>query len=356
MNHAVTAPPAADPRDAELKELQDSARQVLVAQGLAAEEGKTWPLVLELGWLLVSVPEELGGLGQGLAGACAFHAELGRGLCAAPYAAAMLAVDAVCQGKLADQQGWVERITAQEYVAAPLAPSALRLVRGRLSGTVTAVPSADLASHVLISTADAERVALVSLRQKGVELIARSTWDGTRRLFDLRLSEVELDESLLLAGGSAAQALTRRLSTLRDLALAADSVGGAEALLDLTVEYLKTRKQFGRPLAGFQALKHRCADLKALTAGAQALLADTLARIGGGIDDAEAEALARTAKHLACSVYARTAEESLQLHGGIGMTAEHACHLFLKRALLNEHLGRGNRDAVAIADRFLTGI
>lgn len=356
MNHAVTAVPVEAPRDAELRELQESARQVLTAQGLAADEAGTWPLVLELGWLLVAVPEELGGLGQGLAGACAFHTELGRSLCAAPYAAAMLAVDAVCQGQLADRQAWVERITAQDYVTTPLAASRLRLARGRLSGTATALPSADLASHVLVSTVDAERVALVSLRQKGVELKARPTWDGTRRLFDLRLTDVELDESLLLAGGTAAKTLSRRLSTLRDLTLAADAVGGAEALLELTVEYLKTRKQFGRPLAGFQALKHRCADLKALTAGAQALLADSLVRIGDRVDEPEAERLARIARHLACSVYARTAEESLQLHGGIGMTAEHACHLFLKRALLNEHLGRGQRDALDIADRFLAGL
>ncbi|AXQ30682.1 acyl-CoA dehydrogenase [Solimonas sp. K1W22B-7] len=343
----------------ELRELQESARRVLGEQGLAADEARTWPLTLELGWLLVAVPEELGGLGQGLAGACAFHTEMGRNLAGAPYAAATLAIDAVCQPGLADQQRWVERLTGAEYVATPWVDSALRIARagagkGRLSGLASAVPSADRATHLLVCTADEDRVALVPLRQAGVELTARPTWDATRRLFDVRFSDVALEEPLLIAGGSAARALTRRLSTLRDFALTADSVGGAEALLEMTVEYLKTRRQFGRPLALFQALKHRCADLKALTAGAQALLADSLGRVEGRVDDAEAEGLARIAKVHACSVYARVAEEALQLHGGIGMTSEHACHLFLKRALLNEQLGRPRgRDELEIAERFL---
>jgi alkylation response protein AidB-like acyl-CoA dehydrogenase len=109
------------------------------------------------------------------------------------------------------------------------------------------------------------------------------------------------------------------------------------------VDYLQTRQQFGRPLALFQALKHRCADLKAQTEGAQALLLDNLGRLDETPGEADtlavAERLGRAAKQLACAAYAAVAEESLQLHGGIGMTSEHSCHLFLKRAMLNEHLG-----------------
>ncbi len=91
----------------------------------------------------------------------------------------------------------------------------------------------------------------------------------------------------------------------------------------------------------FQALKHRCADLKALTAAAEALLLGNLDKAVHG-SDAEAEVMGKQAKSLACSVYFRVAEESLQLHGGIGMTSEHVCHRFLKRALLNAQLGRPN--------------
>jgi len=89
----------------------------------------------------------------------------------------------------------------------------------------------------------------------------------------------------------------------------------------------------------FQALKHRCADLKAQTSAADALLLNSLERGD--------ETAAKMAKQLACAVYARVGEEAVQLHGASPLTAEHVCHRYLKRALLNEHLGQ-RRDAYAL--------
>jgi len=327
-----------------LNELRESARQVLHQLGPAADERKTWSLVVELGWLLVAVPEELGGLGQNLKGACAFHFELGRSLASAPYLPALLAIDAACRSPQAHSSDLVERLTTRDYVCASLSEANLPLVHEaggklRLSGIVSAVPSADLASHLLVCVPE-HCVAMVPLQQAGVRIAARPTWDTTRRLFDVHVTDLALDDAWVLARGAAAQQLSRTLATQRDFGLAADSVGGAGALLEATVEYLGTRQQFGRPLALFQALKHRCADLKTQLAAAEALLADSLDRIGDAPDTAAAELLGKTVKQLACSTYATLAEEALQLHGGIGMTAEHPCHLFLKRALLNQHLGR----------------
>lgn len=341
----------------DLTELRDSARQVLGEGGLAADETRTWPLLLELGWLLVAVPEDLGGLGQGLAGACAFYEEFGRSLAAAPYVPAMLAIDVVCQSARADRADWIERLSTRDLVTTSLADSAVSVVDGdsgklRLRGTVAAVPSADRARHVLVASADGAWLVLVPA--SAVEWIARPTWDVTRRLFDLRLDDVELDRDLILASGAEAQRLNRRLATHRDFALAAGAVGSAAALLDSTVDYLKTRRQFGRPLALFQALKHRCADLKAQVEAAQALLLDGLARAGDALDAPPAESAGRAAKLLACTSGAKVAEEALQLHGGIGMTAEHPCHLYLKRALLDEHLGRaGHRYELDLAEACL---
>jgi len=346
----------------EIAELQESVRRVLAGAAVPAGEERTWPLLVELGWLLASVPEELGGLGQGPAGACAISLELGRRLAGAPFVPAMLAVDAVCHSELAEREGWVERLTGEGYVAAPLADCAIACEpagggKARLSGVATAVQSADRASHVLVWSADGDCVALVPREQAGVELVARPAWDATRRLFDLRLADVEVASQLVLASGPAAQRLAGRLCTLRDLALAADSVGGATALLELTVDHLQTRRQFGRPLALFQALKHRCADLKTLTSAAEALLLDSLARQGDWSDEAAAELQGKKVKHVGCSAFARVAEEALQLHGGIGMASEHQCHLFLKRALLNEHLGRqGDRYELDIAEALLASL
>ncbi len=312
-------------------ELRDSARKVLSGLGVPADGAATWRHIVELGWLMVSVPEELGGLGQGLAGACALYQELGGSLAAAPFLPAMLAMEALC----AAETDWIERLAAGDYVSAPLAEAAAG------TGMAAAVPDADKASHVVLCAPDGDCVALVPLGSPGVEIRPRKTWDTTRRLFDIHLGGVALEDGLVLARGPAAQVLRRRLSTHRDFALAADSVGGAIALLDRTVEYLLTRRQFGRPLAMFQALKHRCADLKALTAAAEALLVDSLGRLDTASDQ-EAALLGLQAKSFASSAYARVAEEALQLHGGIGMTAEYSCHLFLKRALLNVQLGRSN--------------
>lgn len=346
--------------NADLLELQQSARRVLAASAIPADEDTTWRLLVELGWLLVLVPEELGGLGQGAAGACMLQVELGRRLAGAPFLPATLAIDAVCRSDAVEREGWVQRLTSgEEYVAAALADSALRLEPApggsvRVTGTATAVQCADRAAHLLVWAAAAGCVALVPLRGAGVEIAARPTWDTTRRLFDVRFAGSDVDPRCVLGSGSPGRALAARLSALRDLALAADSVGGAAALLEFTVEHLRVRRQFGRPLALFQALKHRCADLKTQTAAAEALLLDSLGGLADALGDAAAEVKGKSAKYLACSAFGRVAEEALQLHGGIGMASEHSCHLFLKRALLNERLGRRDEGYEReIADAFL---
>lgn len=331
----------------ELNELQDSVRQVIDAVGVAANEDVLWPQIVELGWLLVSVPEAAGGLETGIQGASAMHMELGRGLSAAPYLPGMLAIDALCESTLQDRDSWLERVTTGEFVTAPLAESKIQLNGDKLNGTAWAVQSADNATHVLVWSATNDVVALIALEQAGVECVARPTWDQTRRLFDVRLNNISLASQVVLARGAEAAALIARLLVQRDFALAADAIGGADALLKQTVDYLLTRVQFKRPLAMFQALKHRCADLKAATAAANAMLADALRRAEGNLSGAEAELKAKGAKLLAATTFMRVAEESLQLHGGIGMADEHPCHLYLKRALLSEQLGRANETYAA---------
>lgn len=327
-----------------LNELRDSASQVIAGTETPATEQVLWPLIVELGWLLTMVPEELDGLGLGVQEACALHTELGRGLCQAPFLPAMLVIDALVQSGRDDRADTIMQMVGGECMTASLANSSLLLdtQAGTVSGTLAAVLSADNASQVLLWTGNGELVALVSTGQAGVTLQPRETWDTTRRLFDVSFDSVPVDALTVLAEGAAAATMLARLETLRDFGLAADCVGAASALLDITVEHLQTRKQFGRPLALFQALKHRCADMKTLIAGADALLLDSFTRIDS--DDLAAEGVrvaASKAKLLACSAFSRVAEEALQLHGGIGMAQEHPCHLFLKRAMLSEHLGCG---------------
>lgn len=345
----------------EFSELRESVLRVLGELGTAADEEKSWSKIVELGWLLIAVPEELGGLAMGIEGSAALHAELGYHLSAAPFLPAMLSIDALCQSRLAPEV-WLDRILEGEIVTAPLADCNLSFIQnanggGNLFGLTAGMQSADRAYYALVWTKDNDAIILVELDQANVHLIERPTWDTTRRLFDIQFNGTKLEQTHILASGREAESLIRKVKVQRDLAIAAESIGCARALLKMTLEHLQTRHQFGRPLALFQALKHRCADLETATSAAEALLNNTLSQIDDGIGGLNVEYKSIAVKHLAATNFTTLAEEALQLHGGIGMASEHPCHLFLKRALLNIHLGRnGACYEQEIANNFLANL
>lgn len=308
----------------ERSELHDAAQKAFPRDALKPERDASWKLAAEMGWLMLPLPEDAGGLGLGRDSAAAIHFELGRVLGTAPLIPAMAVVQALGESTtLADKAGWIERATTGEFITMSLLPE------GRSTGTLTGVPDADMASHVLVLGKD--KAFLKPLA--GTTLVGRPLWDHSRQLFDVTLNDQSIDPALVVAEGEAARALAEKLQIELLFALAADSLGGANAMLDLSVEYLKTRKQFDRPLAMFQALKHRCADLKIMIGAAEALLWSeavkpdiSLARAGG-------------LKAHAAEVYRYVCEEAIQLHGGVGLTDELYCHLFMKRANLNVQLG-----------------
>jgi alkylation response protein AidB-like acyl-CoA dehydrogenase len=126
-----------------------------------------------------------------------------------------------------------------------------------------------------------------------------------------------------------ASALARTLD-LACVALAGEMVGGAEKVLETTVAYAKTRVQFGRPIGSFQAIKHKCADM--LLEVELAKSAAMYAAAAAAQDSEELGEVASLAKALVSDAYRRAATESIQIHGGIGFTWEHDCHLYFKRA------------------------
>jgi alkylation response protein AidB-like acyl-CoA dehydrogenase len=190
-----------------------------------------------------------------------------------------------------------------------------------------------MANHILVIAEGQTLCALVPLNAPGVAISERPLWDESRRLFDVKLTDVHVDPALVMASGDAVKPIARAIKAQMLCGLAADSLGGAEAVLELTVEYLKTRRQFDRPLAMFQALKHRCADLKTQINAASALLWARASNPEARTTDFG------TLKALASDVYRLVAEEAIQLHGGIGLTDEYPAHFYLKRALLNLQLG-----------------
>ena len=315
----------------ELSELHDAAQKAFPADQLRAGRDASWQLIAEQGWLMIEVPEDLGGLGLGPDASAAIVYELGKVLATPPLISALLSIRAVTASeRLADKAGWLERLTTGEYVAPVRADAAISVTPGELNGTLVCVADADMASHLLVTSPTL--TALVPIGAPGLTVTERQLWDESRRLFDVTLSATPLDPALVLAEDEAAAAIAARIASGALLLLSADAMGGATATLDMTVEYLKTRKQFDRPLAMFQALKHRCADLKTHIAGAEALLWARAGDTGATLADLGA------LKALASEVYYFVAEEAIQLHGGIGLTDEHNCHLFLKRALLGAQL------------------
>ena len=317
----------------ELSELRDAAQKAFPADQLRPSREDSWKLVTEMGWLMMPLAEEAGGLGLGRDASAAILFEMGRVLGSAPLIPALLTVQALGASEtLADKDGWIERACGGEYIAMNLDRAAIARGGGDvLDARLPAVPEADMASHCMVFGPDF--CALVPLNAPGVTLSERPLWDESRRLFDVTVAGLKLDPGLIVARGSAAQVIGDRLRSEMMLAFAADSLGGANACLDMTVDYLKTRRQFDRPLAMFQALKHRCADLKTHIAAAEALLWQR-----AGDEQASTTDLGAV-KALASDVYRMVAEEAIQLHGGIGLTQEHSCHHFMKRAMLNLQLG-----------------
>jgi alkylation response protein AidB-like acyl-CoA dehydrogenase len=317
----------------EQTELRDGARDILA--GLAgAAVSDAWNIVVEAGWTAITAPEVAGGLEQPLEAACWLHQEQGFALSPIPLLSALLAADALS----AAGSDRVAALVAGKPVAVSLLDpdqSGLVLADGRLSGTFKAVEGAVDGGDLLLVLPGL--LAQLPLSTPGMTVTPHRLWDETRRLAEITVDGLALSPAAIIAEGVAADRATAALRTHLHFAIAADCVGGAEALLAQTVDYLKTRRQFDRPLAMFQALKHRCADLRMLVSMAQALQGEQLRALETGSGDPVTLALG--AKSLCSVTFRAVAEAAVQLHGGIGMTAEHSCHRYVKRALLNEQLG-----------------
>ncbi|GAA4533327.1 acyl-CoA dehydrogenase family protein [Mycobacterium paraffinicum] len=292
-----------------------------------------WTLAVELGVAGLLVPESLGGAGAGAREAAVVIEEIGRAVAPVPFlSSAVLAtvallhagdtetVSALAQGEL----------TATLVVPLSTAPGdAAGAVTGGvdgLSGSVTSVAGAAHADVLVVPVAgpDGHELHTVSRTAAGVEVSPLLALDMTRPLADVRFSAVASSRV-----GPADGALTEALRTGAAL-LASEQLGIAQWCFQTTLEYAKQRKQFGRAIGSYQAIKHRLADLwfevSAATAAAR-YAADTCAR-----GDEDAAVAAAVAQAYCSGVAVHAAEECVQLHGGIGMTWEYPAHLYLKRA------------------------
>ncbi len=252
----------------------------------------------------------------GAAGASAVEvaivlAETGRALLALPYLSTVVAARML-------PPEWLPGITSGQTVAALHLDPGLTAERGTIRGLATGVMDGDVATLAVVAAAADGGPALYAVPLDGVERTFTSTLDHSRPGATLRFDH---------APATRLEASRNEALDALHLALAVESVGVAAASLAMTVDHLKTRHQFGAPLASFQALRHRVADL-AVTLEAATSTTWYAVRAGGE----ERSVLAPMAKLLAAdAAYAVTAE-SIQLHGGIGFTWEHDAHRYFKRA------------------------
>ncbi|WP_106402119.1 acyl-CoA dehydrogenase family protein [Actinocorallia populi] len=311
----------------EQEELRATVRSALQRDDAAAI------LAEQLGAFGLAIPEEHGGIGCTLADTQILCEELGRAASPVPYLSSAVLVPqallaagahdrlpALAEGASKGALAWAEGNTWD--------PAAIRAeVRdGRLYGVkefvldgaeadFLVVPALLDGSLAIFEVADVSAAAvepLVPMDQTRAQ--ARVTFDGT-------------PATLLSTDG---EAVLERLLAVAAVALSGEQLGGAERCLELTLEYVKTREQFGRVIGSFQAIKHRLADMYVLVESSRSLSRDAARALAEDAPDlAERAAMARS---YCAEAFQTCAAETIQLHGGIGFTWEHDAHLYFKRA------------------------
>jgi len=300
-----------------------------------------WREMAAMGWAGVIIPEEFGGAGLGCVALGAVLEESGRTLVASPlHSSALAGASALLlAGTDAQKQEWLPKIAAGEVTAtiaidegAHHAPtkSKLKFEGGKLTGEKKYVADGHIADLIIVASADA--LYLVKSDAAGLTRRELITADS-RGAADLKFEGVAAEK---MNGG--ADMIDAILDRAR-IGLAAEMVGQASEAFEITSEYLKTRRQFGQVIGGFQALQHRAAKLFTdleLTRSCVLAALDALDRDADNIAEYASLAKARASEtlHLASN-------EMVQLHGGIGMTDEHDAGLYLKRARVAEALYGG---------------
>jgi len=301
-----------------------------------------WRRVAELGLCGIAVPAEQGGLGLGVTELVLVAEELGRRLACVPwFETAALAAGVLREAGDAAAR-WLEPLAQGELIAtaalggaAALHAQALGSQSWRLDGRVEPVAAAAAAGLLLLPAVDAQQRRLlfaVPRETPGLAVTPLPNHDATRRQARVELQAAELPAAACLLAGDAADAALDRATRLAAVVLAAEQVGVAQQCLDLTVAYTLQREQFGHPIATFQAVKHRCAQMMVAVEGARSAVRGAARAFDDDADEASRAFHAALALGEASDAARSCAQEAIQLHGGVGFTWEFDPQLYFKRA------------------------
>ncbi len=332
-------------------------------------ERKWWRQGAELGWTAMLVPEEHGGgsvTGAGLLDLVVVAEEMGRLVAPGPFVPVNVVAAALgAAGTAAQRSDVLPGLVAGETVAAwclaepggvwdsagPLAATAERSGGGwSLSGTKSPVEAAADADYLLVAarTPDGPTQFLVPAGTPGVTIAPLHSLDLVRRFAEVRFDHASIPDDAVVGGVGAGAADIERQLLLAVCLQCAETVGVVDRVFGFTVEYAFDRHSFGRPLASYQALKHRFADMKTWLEACHATAE-------GAADAVQAEAPDAARKASVAAVYigdrsTAIIQDCVQLHGGIGITWEHDIHLYLRRATVNRGMygtPRQHRDRLA---------
>lgn len=336
----------------------------------------TWAQLAELGLLGIAIPEDAGGLGGDAFDTMIVMEQLGRALVVEPYiSTVVLGAGTIADaGSAAQKSAWLEGVVGGEkrlafahgepqsrYALADVATTAKKEGAGwKLEGRKAVVRDASSADALLVSarTAGAPTdekgisLFLVDAKAKGVEIRGYATQDGGRAA-EVTLSGVQVGADALIGTAGEAYPVIERAVDRGIAALCAEALGVIDALNEATLEYLKTRQQFGQPIGRFQALQHRMVDMtiRAVEARSMAIVAAAGAN--------ETDAGERRRKVSAAKAYigqcARyVGQQAVQLHGGIGVTDELiVSHWFKRLAMINATFGDAEHHLGVFSDLLL---
>jgi alkylation response protein AidB-like acyl-CoA dehydrogenase len=284
----------------------------------------TWRKMCEMGWLGLRVAEDNGGSGLGLREFCGLAEELGAGLVPEPLIPAAMAACLLPAEHLADVLAG-DRIVlpAWQEQAGTLTLTGDTVLRdGKLTGRKVFVPMAAGADAFLVTVPDG--LALVERNAPGVHLATQGTQDGGH------FGTLSFDQAPAEAiAGDAAEALEQTI-----MATSAYLFGLTARALEITLEYMKTRQQFGHPIGSFQALQHRAADMQIQVSLTRSVVKAAAAAMDGATSLFARRGIVSRANLRACDAAMVVTRTCIQLHGGVGYTDAYDIGLYLRKAMV----------------------
>ena len=301
-----------------------------------------WKEMAELGWTGLAFDEEHGGFGAGFIELCLLIEEMGRVLLPGPFVdtVAVCGMAVAVHGSDRQKRSLLEAVAAGELTMAYAGVAGVTAERGGdgfvLSGTTELVPHGGAVDKLLLVARDTDGVGTVFVVDTDDPGYRAEPVDGVhpgRRLHRVVVDDVTIGDEGVLGDVGRGDEVAATLEAFGAAATCAHMVGGAQRVLDMTVDYASGREQFGTPIGSFQAIQHRCADMGVDVLSSRLITFEAIWRLGEGLEASEEVSMA---KAWVGEAYRRVTASGHQVHGAIGFTREHDLHHYFRHALASE--------------------